>query len=142
MIKGLEDFTPKYHGIFETHAHYGDHVFDDDREELLSSLPKLGVERAICVGYDLPSSEKAAEIAGRFPHIYAAVGFHPENLHEYSEEGVQRIANMLDSEKVIAIGEIGLDYHWKEMPPELQKKAFTRQLELAREGSLPIIIHA
>ena len=142
MIKGLEEFTPKYHGIFETHAHYGDHVFDGDREELLSSLPELGVDRAICVGYDLPSSQKAAEIAERFPHIYAAVGFHPENLHEYSEEGVQQIARLLEQQKVIAIGEIGLDYHWKEMPPELQKQAFTRQLQLARELNLPVIIHA
>ncbi len=142
MIKGLEDFTPNYHGIFETHAHYGDQAFDEDREELLSSLPGLGVDRAICVGYDLPSSEKALEIAGRFPHIYAAAGFHPENLHEYSEEGVRRIAEMLKNNKAVAIGEIGLDYHWKEMPPELQKKAFTRQLELARELELPVIIHA
>lgn len=142
MIKALEDFTPKYHGIFDTHAHYNDDAFDGDREELLRSLPALGVDHAICVGYDLPSSRKALEIAKQYPHIYAAVGYHPENLEDYSEDGIRQIKEMLRQEKVVAIGEIGMDYHWKEMPPELQKRAFERQLQLAEELNMPVIIHA
>ena len=142
MIKGLEDFTPKYHGIFETHSHYNDDAFDEDREELLSSLPALGVEKAICVGYDLPSSVKAVEIARSFPNVYAAVGFHPENLEDYSEDGIDRLRPLLADPKTVAIGEIGLDYHWKEMPEDLQQRAFVRQLSLARELDMPVIIHA
>ena len=142
MIKELENFTSKYHGIFDRHAHYNDSAFDSDREELLSSLPSLGVENAVCVGYDLPSSQKAVEIAEQYPHIYAAAGFHPENLEEYSEDGIDRLRPLLAHPKTVAIGEIGLDYHWKEMPPDLQQRAFTRQLSLAREMGLPVIIHA
>jgi TatD DNase family protein len=108
----------------------------------LCSLPNLGVSNAICVGYDLPSSEKAIAIAAQYPHIYAAVGFHPENLQEYSEENIEKLKVMLQNPKVVAIGEIGMDYHWKEMPPELQKRAFERQLTLAEELDLPVIIHA
>ena len=79
-------FIPRYHGIFDTHAHYNDHRFDDDRETLLPSLPSLGVEEAIVVGYDIPSSEKAVEIASTLPYLHAAAGFHPENLEGYGEE--------------------------------------------------------
>ena len=142
MIKALEDFTPKYHGIFDTHAHYNDRAFDEDRDELLRSLPALGVDNAVCIGYDLPSSQRAVEIAEQYPHIYAAAGFHPENLEAYSEEGIKEIKTLLQHPKTIAIGEIGMDYHWKEMPPELQKKAFDRQLCLAEELDMPVIIHA
>ena len=142
MIKALEDFTPKYHGIFDTHAHYNDRAFDEDRDELLRSLPALGVDNAVCIGYDLPSSQRAVEIAEQYPHIYAAAGFHPENLEAYSEEGIKEIKTLLQHPKTIAIGEIGMDYHWKEMPPELQKKAFDRQLTLAEELDMPVIIHA
>lgn len=142
MIKALEDFTPKYHGIFDTHAHYNDRAFDEDRDELLRSLPALGVDNAVCIGYDLPSSRRAVEIAEQYPHIYAAAGFHPENLEDYSEDGIQQIRALLQHPKTIAIGEIGMDYHWKEMPPELQKKAFDRQLTLAEELDMPVIIHA
>ena len=142
MIKALEDFTPGYHGIFDTHAHYNDRAFDEDRDELLRSLPALGVSDAVCVGYDLPSSRRAVEIAEQYPYIYAAAGFHPENLEAYSEEGIEEIKTLLQQPKTIAIGEIGIDYHWKEMPPELQKKAFDRQLTLAEELDMPVIIHA
>ena len=142
MIKALEDFTPGYHGIFDTHAHYNDRAFDEDRDELLRSLPALGVDNAVCIGYDLPSSQRAVEIAEQYPHIYAAAGFHPENLEAYSEEGIKEIKTLLQHPKTIAIGEIGMDYHWKEMPPELQKKAFDRQLCLAEELDMPVIIHA
>ena len=117
MIKELENFTSKYHGIFDSHAHYNDSAFDSDREELLSSLPSLGVENAVCVGYDLPSSQKAVEIAEQYPHIYAAAGFHPENLEEYSEDGIDRLRPLLAHPKTVAIGEIGLDYHWPEPEP-------------------------
>lgn len=142
MIKALEDFTPKYHGIFDSHAHYNDSAFDEDREELLSALPSLGVSHAICIGYDLPSSRRAAEIAQQYPHIYAAAGFHPENLEAYSEAGIAEIRQLLKQDKVVAIGEIGMDYHWKEMPPALQKEAFERQLTLAGELDMPVIIHS
>ena len=135
-------FTPRYHGIFDTHAHYNDHRFDDDRETLLPSLPSLGVEEAIVVGYDIPSSEKAVEIASTLPYLHAAAGFHPENLEEYGEEGIAKLREILKNEKIIAIGEIGLDYHWKEFGPTLQEKAFRRQMKLADELNLPVIIHS
>ncbi len=133
---------PRYHGIFDTHAHYNDHRFDDDRETLLPSLPSLGVEEAIVVGYDIPSSEKAVEIASTLPYLHAAAGFHPENLEEYGEEGIAKLREILKNEKIIAIGEIGLDYHWKEFGPTLQEKAFRRQMKLADELNLPVIIHS
>ena len=135
-------FIPRYHGIFDTHAHYNDHRFDDDRETLLTALPSLGVDEAIVVGYDIPSSEKAVEIASTLPYLHAAAGFHPENLEEYGEEGIAKLREILKNEKIIAIGEIGLDYHWKEFGPTLQEKAFRRQMELADELNLPVIIHS
>lgn len=135
-------FTPRYHGIFDTHAHYNDQRFDDDRATLLPALPSLGVSNAIVVGYDIPSSDKAVEIAGTEPFLYAAAGFHPENLEEYGEEGLEKLREILKNDKIVAIGEIGLDYHWKEFGPDIQQVAFRRQLELAAELNLPVIIHA
>lgn len=130
--------------IFDTHAHYDSEKFDDDRDELLRSMPEAGVFAVLNNGMDVESSKKAVELAKICPFVYAAVGMHPEaaayidgsQLDKYMFE----IAGLLNREKVIAIGETGLDYYW-ELPYELQHEMFKRHLELSKETGLPIVIH-
>ena len=126
---------------FDTHAHYDDGAFDSDREELLKSLGESGVELIIDPGCDLLSSRKALELAERFDFIYAAVGFHPEELDKYSPEGYREICSMARHSKCVAIGEIGLDYYWDASHKEEQKELFRRQIELALELDKPVIVH-
>lgn len=129
--------------IFDTHAHYYDEAFDPDREALLSSLPCLGVEKVVCPGCDLASSRACIDLAERYPHIYAAVGFHPENLEGVSPDQVDRVRELAKHPKVVAVGEIGLDYYWVREPEAraFSREMFAAQLELARELDLPAIVH-
>ena len=128
--------------LFDTHAHYYDERFDSDRDELLTALPEQGVELVLCPGCDLPSSRSCVELAERYPYIYAAVGVHPGDCGNWMDEDLAKLRDLAVHPKVRAIGEIGLDYYWKDNPPkEFQQNVFRRQLELAQELRLPVIVH-
>ena len=128
--------------IFDTHAHYDADRFDSDRDALLSAMPGAGVGLVLDPGCDLPSSHAAAELAERYPHVYAAVGIHPEDCDGFQDENLTELRQLLEQPKVVAIGEIGLDYYWAENPPrELQQQVLRSQLALARELRLPVIFH-
>ena len=128
--------------LFDTHAHYDDEQFDPDRDQVLAGLPGRGVGLVVNPGCDLPSSRRAVEMAEQYPHVYAAVGFHPENCAGYVPEDLDALRRLMDHPKVVAIGEIGLDYYWEENPPrDFQQRVFRDQLALAAEVDLPVIIH-
>lgn len=128
--------------LFDTHAHYDDEAFDADRDALLAAMPGSGVGLILDPGCDLESSRRAVELAEKYPHVYAAVGWHPENCAPYTEASLDVLCQWAQSPKVVAIGEIGLDYYWEQNPPrEWQQKVLRDQLALARELDLPVIIH-
>ena len=128
--------------IFDTHAHYYDAAFDPDRDALLSALPERGVDLVVCPGCDLESSRAALALAERYDYFYAAVGFHPENLEGAALTELDQVRDLAAHSKVKAIGEIGLDYYWKDNPPrQLQKHVFHAQMDLAEKLNLPIIVH-
>ena len=128
--------------LFDTHAHYDDAAFDADREALLASLPENGVGLVLNPGCDLSSSRRAVELARRYPHVYAAVGVHPENCGDWEDEFLPQLRQLAAGDKVRAIGEIGLDYYWEENPPrDLQRRVFRAQMALAGELNLPVIVH-
>lgn len=131
-----------FHMIFDTHAHYDDEQFDIDRDSLLLSMKENGIGTIVNIGANLASSETTLELAHKYDFIYAAVGVHPSDCAELSEDNFDRIRQMSADEKCVAIGEIGLDYYWPEPDHELQKKWFVRQLDLAREVGLPVVIHS
>lgn len=128
--------------IFDTHAHYDDEAFDEDRETLLAHLPEEGIARVVDVGASLASCKKVLEIAARYDYIYAAIGVHPSETAELDEKYFAWLRESCLTEKCVAVGEIGLDYYWPEPSREIQKKWFLRQLDLAREISKPVIIHS
>ena len=128
--------------LFDTHAHYDARQFDADRDQVLSSLPSQGVKLVVNPGCDLASSQMAVELAGRHPFVYAAVGVHPEDCEDWEDGHIDRLRALAAQPKVVAIGEIGLDYYWPENPSrELQKQVFRAQLALAVELNLPVIVH-
>ena len=128
--------------LFDTHAHMDDHAFDCDREELLAGLPEKGLTLVMNPGCSLESSRNAVALANRYDYIYAAVGSHPDVADEVNEEVLEEYRNLCKlNPKVKAIGEIGLDYHYEDIPREIQLKAFRMQMELARELNLPVIVH-
>ena len=127
--------------IFDTHAHYDDKAFDEDREELLSSMPLKGVGLILDPGCDVISSKTALALAERYPFVYAAVGIHPEELGEDPHSALEEIRQLAAHEKCRAIGEIGLDYYWDVSRKEEQKEIFAAQLALACELDLPVIVH-
>ncbi|MGI5936177.1 MAG: TatD family hydrolase [Oscillospiraceae bacterium] len=126
---------------FDTHAHYDDEAFDSDRYELLASMPEKGVSLILNPGCNRDSSLTAIELSERFPHMYAAVGWHPHDARVFDAESPGLIRKWASLPKVVAIGEIGLDYHYNFSPREDQLRVFIRQMELARELKLPVIIH-
>lgn len=128
--------------IFESHAHYDDDAFDEDREELLMSLREHGIDQVVNVGASLASCRITLELMGKYPFIYGAMGVHPSETAELDEENFAWLRQQCTADKVVAVGEIGLDYHWKEPEPHVQKVWFERQLMLARETGLPVIIHS
>ena len=128
--------------FIDTHAHYDDEAFDEDRQTLLASLPMQGIDAVIDPGCTVESSQVAVALAEEFSHVYAAVGIHPENCADFAPAQIDALRALAAHPKVMAIGEIGLDYYWPENPaPELQKEVLRRQMALAQELSLPVIIH-
>lgn len=128
--------------LFDTHAHYDDEAFDTDRDAVLTALPQQGVGLVLNPGCDVESSRKAVTYAAAYPHVYAAVGIHPENCGGCTVDDLAAIRALAQQPKVVAIGEIGLDYYWEENPPrDFQQQVLRQQLALARELALPVIIH-
>lgn len=128
--------------LFDTHAHVNDDMFKDDQEAMLQSCFDAGVEYIVCPGCDRATSESAVALADRFNQIYAAVGLHPEEVASAKEEDFEYYYKIAKSNpKVVAIGEIGLDYYWDMSQKDLQKEYFIRQIDIARQVNLPFIIH-
>lgn len=130
-----------YSGIFDTHAHYDDPRFDEDRDELLSSLSQKGVIHIVNCGCDLKSSLTTVALTENYSFIYAAVGVHAHEAEEATESDLNEIKKLYSNEKVVAVGEIGLDYHYDFSPRERQLEIFERQLILANKLDLPVIVH-
>ena len=128
--------------IFETHAHYDDEKFDEDRAELLSSMQENGIGRIINVSANLESLENTRKLMEAYPFIYGAFGLHPDEVGDLNEDVMARMRELCRMEKAVAVGEIGLDYYWDKENHELQKKWFRAQMELAKETGLPMIVHS
>lgn len=128
--------------IFDTHAHYDDEAFQEDREELLGSLRQNGIDAVVNIGASIQSTKNTLELIKEYPFVYGAVGVHPNETGELNEHLLDWLKHVAGEEKVVAIGEIGLDYYWDEPDHDTQKHWFARQLGLAREVGLPVVIHS
>ena len=126
---------------FDTHTHLDDEKFDQDRELVIENLKKEGVSLAVNVGADLTSSKNSIALAEQYDFIYAAVGVHPNEVGEMQDEDIETLADMAKHEKVVAVGEIGLDYHYDEPGRDVQKLWFEKQLRLAQTLNMPFIVH-
>jgi TatD DNase family protein len=127
--------------LIDTHCHLNFHSYDEDRDAVMVRAAEAGVTRIVNPGIDINTSQEALQLAGRFPEIYAAVGVHPNSTSEFDDATVEVIAALAAQPKVVAIGEIGLDYYWEKSPKAKQKAAFEAQLALAARLELPVIIH-
>ena len=127
--------------FFDSHAHYDDEKFDQDREEILNQIYQEGIKHVLTAGYSLEGSKQAIHLAEKYRYIYASCGISPNDLEEYQEKDIQTIKEWAKHPKVVAIGEIGLDYYWSKENKELQKEIFIKQIEVANQVGLPIIIH-
>ena len=130
-----------YTNIFDTHAHYDDEAFDDDRESLILSLKDRGVVGIVSCGCDIASTVANQNLSHSFDDFYFAAGFHPENLEDFSVEDLEKLEPFFADEKCVAVGEIGLDYHWMNSTKEKQREFFVAQIELAKAKGLPVIVH-
>lgn len=128
--------------IFDTHAHYDDASFDNDRDFLLAALPQAGIGGVVNVGASIESTKRTIALTEKYSFIYGAAGVHPSECGQLEEADIQWLKQQALREKIVAIGEIGLDYYWEEPEHQIQKKWFCRQLNLARETALPVIIHS
>ena len=128
--------------LFDTHAHMDDHAFDEDRKQLISSFPQHGVGLVMNPGCSLESSRNVDKLTQEYDFLYGAVGSHPDVADEVNETVLEEYRMLCkQNSKIKAIGEIGLDYHYEDIPREIQQKAFRMQMELARELNLPVIVH-
>lgn len=127
--------------LIDTHAHLDHPRYDDDRDEVIERAREAGVETIITIGSHLASSERAVELAEAHGAIYATVGVHPHDASSWTEATYARLKQLADHEKVVAIGEMGLDYHYDHSPRPVQREVFIQQLQLARETDLPFVIH-
>ncbi len=127
---------------FESHAHYDDKRFGKDREELLGLLPACGIDHVVNIGCDIKSSKDSIRLAEKYDYISAAVGIHPHELYDMSSKTIEQLRQLAKHPKVVAIGEIGLDYYYDTHPREFQQFWFRQQLRLAQEVDLPVIIHS
>lgn len=130
-----------YTNIFDTHAHYDDEAFDSDRESLILSLKDRGVVGIVSCGCDIASTVANQNLSHSFDDFYFAAGFHPENLEDFSVEDLEKLEPFFADEKCVAVGEIGLDYHWMNSTKEKQREVFVAQIELAKAKGLPVIVH-
>lgn len=128
--------------IFDTHTHYDDEAFEEDRDALISSLSAKNVGLVVNVGASLSSCRETLRMAEKYPFVYGAIGVHPSETAELNEDNFLQLSEMVKHEKCVAVGEIGLDYYWPEPDRETQKFWFKRQLGLARELNLPVVIHS
>ena len=128
--------------IIDTHAHYDDKAFDEDREAVLADLREKGICRVINSGSSLGACKRTIELTEKYDFIYGTLGIHPCDCEELTEEDVQWIKSQCALDKIVAVGEIGLDYYWDEPDREIQKKWFARQMELAKAVQLPMVIHS
>ncbi|MFI3176006.1 MAG: TatD family hydrolase [Eubacteriales bacterium] len=128
--------------IIDSHAHYDDDAFTEDREELLRGLPEAGIEAVVNIGANIERSRESIALSEQYAHVYATVGVHPDDIGELSLEKIEELRELAKHKKVVAIGEFGLDYSREEHDKEIQKKWFQAQLELALECNLPIVIHS
>ena len=126
--------------LVDTHAHIYDKQFKPDFDEIIDRISKE-LEFIVSIGYDLESSEKSVDLAEKYPFIYGVVGVHPTDIKKYSDTVERKLEELARNKKVVAIGEIGLDYHWMEDPKEEQEEIFRRQMELSRRVGLPVVIH-
>lgn len=129
-------------GIIDTHSHYNDEAFDEDRDELLAGLPGKGIDRIVNIAVDIESSKECIALADKYDYIYATVGVHPSNVHESEGDYIEQLKNLAKHDKVVAIAEIGLDYYWSTEYKEKQKEDFVSQLGLAKELGLTAVIHS
>lgn len=128
--------------LFDTHTHINTKPFYDDIENVINNAKANNVGKMIAIGFDLDSSLKAIDLSYRYPGlVYAAIGIHPTELNDLTDADYERFINMLDEPCVVALGEIGLDYHWKNVEKAKQKEYFIKQIRLAKEKDLPILIH-
>lgn len=127
--------------IFDSHAHYDSHKFEADRDAVLASLPESGVSWVINCGTDVPSSELSMELAERFDHVWFAAGFHPHEADGWDDAAEARIRELLTHPKCVAVGEIGLDYHYDHSPRDIQREVLRKQLTIAAELGKPVILH-
>ena len=130
-----------YKNIFDSHAHYTDKAFNEDREIMLGSLKESGVCGIINCGADIESSVSSVDLASKYDYIYAACGIHPEEADKTPENYIDILRDLAKNEKCVAIGEIGLDYYWRQDTKDLQKELFEKQILLSKELDLPIIVH-
>ena len=129
--------------FFDTHAHVNDRRFDEDRHEFIMSLEENSICAFAEVGYDVPSSAEAVRLAQEYDRVYAVAGVHPADVDSLDEKGLETIRGLLHEPKVVALGEIGLDYHIDDSPPrEMQKEWFARQIQVAKEEKMPIVVHS
>lgn len=128
--------------IFDTHAHYNDQAFDEDREKLIQSLPQKGIGLVVNIGADLESTTESIKLAETYPYLYASAGVHPSDTGELNDENLAWLKECTNRKKVVAVGEIGLDYYWDEPDRNIQKAWFESQMEMAKEVNLPMIIHS
>lgn len=134
-------FKTMYYNIFDTHSHYDDDRFNEDREQLLASMCDKGISKIISCGCDIKTTEINKRLAEKFDFCFFAAGFHPECLENASIDELEKIKAYAQNKKCVAIGEIGLDYHWMSSPKEVQLEFFEKQIELAAELELPVIVH-
>lgn len=128
--------------IFETHAHYDDDAFNEDREELLSHMLDNGIETVVNIAASLHSVKTTMELTQKYPHVYGAVGVHPSEVEELNEENFEWMTSQAKMDKCLAVGEIGLDYHYPDPERDIQKEWFIRQMQMAKEIGKPVIIHS
>ena len=128
--------------IIDTHAHYDDEAFNEDRDELLNNVEDTDIKRVVNIGASMESSRVSLLLAHKYKFVYAAVGVHPSSSEEIDSESILKLEEMLSDEKCVAVGELGLDYYYDAPKKEIQKKAFLAQLDLARKYNLPVVIHS
>mgnify|MGYP002514717503 FL=1 len=128
--------------IFDTHAHYDDRAFTEDMDELLRDMHDKGVERIVNIGCSMASSEKIAEMVKEYDFLYGTVGVHPDDVDNLTEQDLQVLIDLSNQDKILAIGEIGLDYHYDGIDKDSQKRWFVEQLSVAKQEKLPVVIHS